>query len=113
MTFEGESSGKGAIFTWDGNSQVGQGKMTIEESKRSDLILIRLDFIKPMEGTNKTEFTFKPEGDQTNVAWTMTGTRNFIGKAVCTIMGMEKMVGGQFEQGLASMKAIAEEKAKK
>lgn len=107
-TFEGPSAGTGAIFAWAGNREVGEGRMTITESRPSDLILIKLEFFKPMEGISTTEFTFKPEGDQTVVTWTMTGHHGFMGKAMCLFMNMDKMVGGQFEQGLASMKEIAE-----
>jgi hypothetical protein len=86
--------------------------MTITESRPSELIRIKLDFTKPFEATNTTEFTFKPEGNQTTVTWSMFGTNNFIAKAFCLFMSMDKMVGGQFEKGLASMKSIVEVAAK-
>ncbi len=111
-TFSGPDSGKGAHFAWDGNHDVGAGSMTITESKPSELILIQLDFIKPMQGTNVTEFTFKPEGKETVVTWTMTGESNFIGRLFCTFMNMDKMVGGKFDEGLASLKKIVESEAK-
>ena len=69
---------------------------------------IKLDFIKPFDGTSTSEFTFKPEGDHTAVTWTMSGHQNFIAKALCLFMNMDKMVGGDFEKGLAQMKSIAE-----
>ena len=108
ITYEGASAGKGAIYTWVGNSEVGEGRMTITESRPSDLILINLEFFKPMAGVSLTEFTFKPEGNQTVVTWTMTGKNNFIAKAMCMFMNMDKMIGRQFEKGLAAMKSVVE-----
>jgi hypothetical protein len=105
-TFEGPSEGTGAIFRWAGNDDVGEGSMTILESRPSELIKIKLAFLKPMEGDCDTLFTFKPEGDQTVVTWTMSGKNNFIGKAMCMFMDMDEMVGGQFEQGLANIESV-------
>jgi hypothetical protein len=107
-TFEGPPAGRGAAMNWAGNNKVGEGKMTITESRPNELVQFHLEFYKPMAGTSDAEFTFKPEGNQTIVTWTMTGKNNFIGKAMCLVMNMDKMVGGQFEEGLAGMKRIAE-----
>ncbi|MEA2712036.1 MAG: hypothetical protein QOF78_4637 [Phycisphaerales bacterium] len=108
-TFEGPAAGTGANYKWVGNREVGEGGMTITESRPSDLIRIRLDFLKPFASTNTAEFTFKPQGDQTAVTWTMTGSNdNFICKAFCLFMNMDKMVGGDFEKGLAAMKSVVE-----
>ena len=82
--------------------------MTITESRPSDLIRIKLEFLRPFEATNSAEFTFKPEGNRTGVTWSMEGKNNFIAKAVCLFMNMDKMVGGQFEKGLAQIKSITE-----
>jgi len=112
-SFEGPPAGKGATMSWAGNNQVGEGKMTITESRPSELVQFHLEFYKPMAGTSDAEFSFKPAGNQTTVTWTMMGKNNFIGKAMCLFMNMDKMVGGQFEQGLTSMKAIVEESAAK
>lgn len=111
-TFSGSSSGQGAIFAWAGNDKVGEGKMTLTESHPNDLIRIRLDFVKPFADTSTTVFTFKPEANQTRVTWTMSGRSNFLGKAVCMFMNMDKVVGGSFEQGLAQMKSVVEAKVK-
>lgn len=111
-TFEGPEGGKGAAMTWAGNSQVGEGRMTIIESKPNELVRFRLEFYKPMEGTSEATFTFKPEGNQTVVTWSMTGKNNFIAKAMCLFMDMDKMVGGEFEKGLASLQAIVEPPSK-
>jgi uncharacterized protein YndB with AHSA1/START domain len=111
-TFEGPAAGTGAIMTWAGNHDVGEGKMTITESRPNELIQFRLDFYKPMAGTCTAEFAFKPEGDQTTVTWSMSGKNNFMAKAVGLVMDCDKMVGGQFEQGLAELKKLAENRSK-
>src|ERR671915_225617 len=108
QTYEGAPSGTGAIYTWRGNKEVGEGRMAITESRPSDLIRIKLEFFKPFRATNTAEFTFKPERHQTAVTWSMTGENNFIAKAVHLFMNMDKMVGGQFEKGLAQMKMVVE-----
>ena len=107
-SFEGPRAGTGAVFAWAGNDKIGEGRMTLTESRPSELIRIKLDFVKPMEGTSIAEFTFKPEGDQTAVTWTMTGHNNFIAKAVCLFMNLDKTVGGDFEKGLANLKSVVE-----
>jgi len=110
-SFEGAPAGKGAQFSWDGNKDVGAGRMTITESRPYELILINLEFFKPFKGVNTTEFTFMPEGQGTVMSWTMSGKKNFISKAICMFMSMDKMVGGDFEKGLAEIKAISEREA--
>jgi uncharacterized protein YndB with AHSA1/START domain len=112
-SFEGPTAGTGAKFAWAGNDKVGEGRMEILESRPGELVRIKLDFVKPMEGTSLTEFTFKPEGDQTAVTWTMSGHHSFVEKAFCLFVNMDKMVGGDFERGLAAMKSQAEAAAKK
>jgi len=108
QTFEGAPAGNGAIYTWNGNKEVGEGRMTITESHPSDLVKIKLEFLKPFAATSDTTFTIKPEGNQTKVTWTMVGDKNFIAKAFHLVMNMDKMVGGDFEKGLAQMKTVAE-----
>ncbi len=109
-TFEGPSAGPGAIFKWSGNDEVGEGMMTLLDSKPDELIRIKLDFVRPFEDTCTVEFTFQPQTDKTLVTWSMSGRNNFIGKFFCLFMDMDKMVGGDFEKGLASMKSVAEAK---
>jgi hypothetical protein len=109
-TFEGPKAGPGAIYRWVGNNQVGEGSMTITESKPGELVRIKLEFLKPFKDSSDTEFTFTPEGKKTLVAWSMTGKNNFMSKIFCVFMDMDKMVGGQFEKGLADMKTAAETK---
>lgn len=105
LTFEGPAAGKGATFGWAGNAEIGEGKMIITESRPNEQILMDLIFIKPFEGTSLTEFTFKPEGDGTNITWTMSGKNNFFAKAIGLVMDCDAMIGSQFEKGLENLKA--------
>lgn len=111
-TFEGPLAGPGAIYTWAGNNKVGEGRMTILESRPTELIRIKLEFLKPFKTTNTTEFLLKPAAGQTAVTWSMSGRRDFMTKAVCLFMDMDQLVGGDFEKGLAQMKSLVEAAAK-
>ena len=108
QSFEGAPAGVGAVYTWAGNREVGEGRMTIVESRPDDLIRIRLDFLKPLAATHTAEFTFRPEGNGTSVTWSMTGRNNFMAKAIHMVMNMDRMIGGNFEKGLADLKTISE-----
>ena len=112
-TFAGPPAGIGAIYTWSGNKEVGEGRMTITQSRPSELIQLDLEFVRPFAGTCAVEFDFKPQGDQTAVTWTMAGKNNFMAKAVGLFMDCDKLIGGQFEQGLAQMKSVVETASKK
>jgi carbon monoxide dehydrogenase subunit G len=105
--YEGPSAGKDAVHSWSGDDKVGEGRMTIVESKPSELIRIRLDFVRPFPGTSDASFAFKPQGDKTLVTWSMTGEQGFVERAIFAVMGlnMDKMIGADFEKGLASLKA--------
>ncbi|CAG7856602.1 hypothetical protein MCAMS1_01152 [biofilm metagenome] len=107
-SFEGPDEGINAKMSWSGNNKVGVGSMTVIESQPNDLIRFKLEFLKPMKATNASEFSFKPEGNQTAVVWSMSGSNNFMGKVFNVFVNCDKMVGGQFEQGLASLKQIVE-----
>ena len=107
-SFEGPTSGTGAILRWAGNNKVGQGSMTIMESRPDEFIRFKLEFLKPFVATNTAEFTFNTENDQTTVTWSMYGKNNFMSKAMSLIMNCDKMVGGQFEKGLATLKSVVE-----
>jgi uncharacterized protein YndB with AHSA1/START domain len=113
QAFEGPPAGVGAIYTWSGNKEAGEGRMTIVESQPNEHVRIKLDFTRPFASTNTTDFTFKPDGTGVAVDWTMSGQHNFITKALCLFMSMDKMVGPDFEKGLAQMKSIAEAATKK
>jgi hypothetical protein len=108
QTYEGAPAGAGAIYTWAGNRQVGEGRMTLTESRPSELIRIRLEFLKPLAAVSTAEFTFAPDGPQTVVTWSMTGRNSFMAKAIHLVMNMDRMIGGNFEHGLARMKAVVE-----
>lgn len=108
ISFEGPGAGAGAIAKWSGNSQVGEGTMTLTESRPNELIKIKTDIVKPMQVSNMTEFTFKPEGDQTHVTWTVSGHQNFIGKAFCLVMNGKTMMGEMLDGGLTQLKSVSE-----
>jgi polyisoprenoid-binding protein YceI len=107
-THSGADSGVGAVYEWQGNSDVGQGRMEIVESAPPSKVTIALDFIAPMEASNVTVFELTPQGEATHVRWTMTGANNYLSKLMQVFMSMDALVGGDFEKGLADMKATAE-----
>ena len=107
-TYSGADSGKGAVYAWEGNREVGEGRMEIVDDTAPSKIGIKLDFIKPLEGHNVAEFTLTPKGGATDVTWVMTGPTPFIGKVIGIFMDMDKMIGTDFEAGLAALKAAAE-----
>jgi hypothetical protein len=108
LAYTGPESGKGAAHTWSGNSQVGEGRIEITDASPPSRVAMKLDMLKPIEGHNTVVFTLEPKGDMTTVTWVMTGTRPFIGKVIGLVMNMDRMIGGQFEKGLAKLKTIAE-----
>jgi hypothetical protein len=110
VTFSGPHAGAGASFKWDGNDKVGAGTMTITESKPNTRIATRTDFTRPFEGSSDADFVFSEAGGRTNVIWSTFGKQNFIGKAICLVMSMEKMLGPDVERGLAQLKQVAEKK---
>ena len=107
-TYEGAPSGVGAVCKWTGNKKVGEGIMTIADSKPNDSIRMRLEFIKPFASIADVQFKFKEQNNQTSVTWAMTGQKNFISKAFCMFMNMDKMIGGDFERGLGNLKSLVE-----
>ena len=107
-TYSGPESGKGAVYGWEGNSDVGQGSMEIVESVPNSKIVMKLDFIKPFEGHNITEFSFEPNGSSTKVTWTMSGPSPLLAKVIGLFCNMDQMIGSQFEKGLANLKVISE-----
>jgi hypothetical protein len=109
-TYEGPEAGKGAIFRWKGNNEVGEGSMTIMESQPNEHIKIKLEFLAPMPGAADTDFTFKEENNKTVVTWKMDGRNNLMGKTFCVFMNMDKMIGEKYDEGLAKMKSVVEAK---
>lgn len=110
VTYSGPPSGVGAVYEWAGNDDVGEGKMAIVQSHPSEHIAIDLEFIRPFAAKNLTEFNFRQSGDKTDVTWTMAGNNNFLMKAFCLFISMDKLVGGDFEKGLAQLKPLVETK---
>jgi hypothetical protein len=106
-TMSGAPSGPGAVYAWDGNSKAGAGRMEVLSASPA-AVKIQLDFTRPFASHTMAEFTLEPHGDTTNVTWSMTGPQMYISKVICLFMNMDKMVGKDFETGLASLKAIAE-----
>ena len=109
-TFTGSPSGQGAVYDWNGNDKVGQGRMTITRSKPSEAIEIKLEFIKPWAAVNQTKFVLKADKG-TTVTWSLDGNFDFMGKAMSLFMSMDKQVGGDFERGLAQLKQVVEKRA--
>lgn len=107
-TYEGSERGKGSIYAWDGNKNVGAGRMEILEATTPSKILIKLDFIKPFEGHNTAEFTMLPQGNATNVDWAMRGPAPFMSKVMQVFVNFDKMIGKDFEAGLANLKTLVE-----
>jgi len=106
-TFSGAENGKGAVYAWEGNSKVGTGRMEILDTSIFR-ITIKLDFFKPFEGHNITEFILEPDREKTKVTWAMHGPNSFIGKIMHVFFSMDKMVGKDFETGLLNLKSFAE-----
>ena len=109
-TFSGTASGKGAVYEWTGNKDVGQGRMEIIDATAPSKITIKLDFLKPFEAHNTAEFTMVPTGDNTTVTWAMYGPSPYVAKIMGTLFDLDKMIGNDFEAGLASLKSVAEKK---
>ena len=107
-TYSGAASGKGAIYEWDGNKDIGQGRMEITDTSLPSKVTFQLDFIKPFEAHNIAEFKLEPAGDATNVTWAMHGPSPYVHKLMGVFFNMDKMIGKDFEDGLANLKNVAE-----
>jgi hypothetical protein len=107
-TYSGSANGKGAVYAWEGNNKVGEGRMEITDTSPPSKVTIKLDFIKPFEGHNIAEFLLDPKGDSTNVTWAMHGPTPYMAKVMHVFFNMDKMIGKEFEAGLANLKTIAE-----
>ena len=104
----GAPAGPGAVYSWWGNNKVGEGRMTITDSRPPRSVTIRLEFIKPWTATNTAQFDFVPSGSGTNVTWAMSGHNHFMAKAFSVFMDMDRMVGPDFDRGLANLDAATE-----
>ena len=106
--YEGPAAGVGASYHWTGNDKVGEGRMTISRSEPPTGLVMSVEFLKPWKATNTTTFTLAADGQNTKVTWAMEGKENFMGKAMGIFMNMDKMIGADFERGLANLRALAE-----
>ena len=108
-TYSGPGSGVGATYAWEGNRKAGKGTMEIVEAQPSSLVRIDLTFEKPFKARNDTVFTIEPDGDGSRVTWTMTGRKSLMTKVMGVVMSMDKLLGRDFEKGLARLRSVAEE----
>jgi uncharacterized protein YndB with AHSA1/START domain len=108
ITYSGPMSGKGAAHTWRGNRNVGEGRIEIADAVPPSKVALQLDMLKPMKAHNAVTFTLRPDGDATEVTWAMSGRQPLIGKVMTMFIDCDRMVGSQFEKGLAKLKTIAE-----
>jgi hypothetical protein len=106
--FSGAASGKGAVYEWDGNNQVGKGRIEIIDVTPPSRVTIKLDLIKPMEGQNIVDFTLELQGGATQLTWAMRGSCAYMAKLMGLVLNMDKMIGRDFEIGLANLKTLAE-----
>ena len=107
--YSGPASGPGAVYVWAGNKAVGAGRMEITSAQPASRLAIKLDVLRPFEGHNTTVFTLAPQGAATRVTWTMRGPMPFVSKLMSVFVSMDKLIGTDFEAGLAKMKAVAEQ----
>jgi uncharacterized protein YndB with AHSA1/START domain len=107
-SFSGAASGKGAVYGWEGNNNVGSGRMEIIDTATPSKIVIKLDFFKPFEGHNTAEFTMLPQDNATSVTWLMHGPAKFIHRLMQVFMNLDTMIGKDFEVGLVNLKNITE-----
>jgi uncharacterized protein YndB with AHSA1/START domain len=107
-SYSGPANGAGAVYGWDGNNNVGAGRMEILETSPPAKIVIKLDFFKPFEGHNTAEFTILPQGDATDVRWVMHGPAPFMSRLMQVFINIDRMIGKDFEIGLANLKRLTE-----
>jgi uncharacterized protein YndB with AHSA1/START domain len=110
-TYSGPAQGLGAAYAWEGNKDVGAGRMEITEATPSSKVVFKLEFLKPFEATNTATFTLQPAGEGTTVTWVMDGKANILSKVMGILFDMDKMIGKDFEAGLESIRAVAEKPA--
>jgi Polyketide cyclase / dehydrase and lipid transport len=109
-TYTGPDAGVGAAYAWSGNRKAGQGSMTITSST-PEQVAVQLSFLKPWKATNDVVFTLAPTGSGTEVTWRMSGNNTGMAALFGKVFSMDKLVGKDFEKGLARLKANAEQAA--
>ena len=110
-TLSGAPSGKGAVYEWNGNKEIGQGRMEITETAPPSQLTLKLDFSRPFEAHNIVDFTLEPRGDTTQVTWAIHGPSPFMSKVMGIVINMDKMIGKDFEAGLAALKTVSEQQS--
>lgn len=110
-TYSGPATGKGSVYAWSGNGQVGEGSMEVLEFNPPTKMVMSLNFVKPMQGKNTVEYTLEPQGEATKVTWLMYGPNDFMGKVMMVFMNCQDMCGKAFEEGLANLKRLCEKEA--
>ncbi|MDC0708564.1 SRPBCC family protein [Stigmatella sp. ncwal1] len=108
-TYGGPPSGVGSTYAWRGDSKAGEGTMTILESRPSELLTLRLEFLKPFPATNTVTYTLVPKAGGTEITWAMDGKNTFMGKIFAVFFDMDALIGKDFERGLADLKQVSEE----
>jgi uncharacterized protein YndB with AHSA1/START domain len=109
--YSGAPSGSGAAYAWDGNKEIGAGRMEIVEVTAPNKVGIRLEFFKPFKATNSAEFTIQPAGNVTTVTWAMRGKMSFVCKIMSIFVNIDKMCANDFEAGLAALESAATERS--
>ncbi len=107
-SFSGAERGQGAIYNWEGNNNVGSGRMEVTQAAEPRRVDIQLDFYKPMKNSTRAEFSIDPAGSDQRVTWTMSGPVPYFARALHLVFSMDKMIGGQFDKGLSTLKAQVE-----
>jgi uncharacterized protein YndB with AHSA1/START domain len=105
--FSGAPQGVGAAYAWE-SDKVGHGRMEIAEARVATDVRIKIDFVKPFEAHNVVDFTLRPQGGKTVVRWAMHGPNTYLGKLMGIFMDMDRVIGRDFEDGLAALKTVAE-----
>jgi hypothetical protein len=107
-SFAGPDSGVGSSYAWKGNRKVGEGKMVITDTEEPSRVTLDLEFLKPFKSRSETVFRLDPREGSTEVTWSMTGDHNFLSRVMSVFVSMDKMVGKDFEKGLAQLKGDVE-----
>jgi hypothetical protein len=108
ITYDGPQTGEGASYSWAGNKDVGEGRMTILTATPSSSITQKLEFVKPFESTCAVRFTIAPENEGSRVTWAIEGNNNYVSKVMCLFVSMDAMMGKDFASGLANLRQVAE-----
>lgn len=107
-TFSGRESGEGTVYAWESQGEAGAGRMEITHAAAPSRITIRLEFFRPFRATNTAEFLIEEHGSSTTVTWAMFGPQPYRGKLMGLFLNMDRLIGREFETGLANLKALAE-----